>query len=214
MKYHHFVELASAVIGIMLVKKHWPVYAKLLVILAGVTFIIEISSQLLWENYKYSCHWLYNLFLPFQCFVILFVHFKMLLYPKTRKAVFYLLCMLGVGTVFSYFFHQSFTIFNHYASTFQVVLMLIASGLFYLDISLNDNNTRLVNQPLFWLSTGILFFSSIFVIKLAIWDYIYTLPDFRVISNVTNIVGNTFFYGSLIIYFVCLRINLNLRLSR
>jgi len=204
-KYHHYFELAASLTGLITFRKHWPAYAKALLVLAGVTFGIELYAQYLWSNLHKQNHFLYNLFLPFQCFVVLFAFSRLLINNSLLLVNRMLIAVFFTGTVAAYIYYPTFVNLNYFASTLYLVLMIIASGCFFLDIAMNSINVPLIRQPVFWLATGILVFSVTFVIRMAFWTYLASLPNINAIIFVTNIISNIFFYGGLIGFFICLR---------
>lgn len=205
MQYHHYAELSAFVAGILLVKRDWPFIYKMLVALTALTFLVEISGYLIWTKLKQNNNWLYNLYLPVQCFCILYFFYKVSEYKLVQKINLALIITMFAGTIISYFIHRSFFFLNSYASELYLILMLVAAGLFYIDSIVNDVEIRLVKQPPFWLSTGLLFFCIIYILIFAFWNLIKQVPYYRVILFYSNIVANTFLYGGIIICFLCMR---------
>ncbi len=205
MLYHHYAELIAFIVGCVVLKKYWLREYKILVLLAGITFLVEISGHVMWIKFHQNNNWLYNIFLPFQCFCFLFLFYKAAIYKSIKHINYALLIFLFAGTAISYCFHRNFIFLNSYASTLYLVLMLIASGCFYIDAILNELEIKLVKQPPFWVATGMLFFTVIYILIFALWNELIKVPYYKLILFYSTIVANTFLYGGLIACFLCLR---------
>jgi len=205
-KYHHYFELAALLTGLVTFNKHWPASAKVLLVLAGVTFGVELYAQYLWSSKHQQNHFIYNLFLPFQCMAILFAFSRLLMNHTLLLVNKLLVALFFIGVIVSYIYYPTFHTLNHFASTLYLLLMIIASGSFFIDIAINDAAMPLLKQPVFWLATGVLVFCVTFIIRMAFWTYLETLPNINTILFVTNVICNLFFYGGLIGFFLCLRL--------
>jgi hypothetical protein len=202
--YHHYAELFAFLVGCFVVKKQWTIQFKWLVVLAGISFFIELAGHIMWTRYSLNNNWIYNLFLPVQCFIFLYFFYKTMVQKVVRKIVGFLMGAMIAGTVISYFYHGSFTMLNSYASTLYLFLMLIASCLYYLDTIINEVEVSMTRQPSFWVAAGLLFFTVIFILLFALWAVNIKIPYYKVVLNYSVIIANTFLYGGLIAGFLCL----------
>jgi magnesium-transporting ATPase (P-type) len=108
-----------------------------------------------------------------------------------------------IATLITYIIQPDFTVYNSYARTIYLVLWIVACGLFFIDVMLNDNRVSLVKQPGFWLATGILFFSVIFIILISLYQIFTTLPNYKIFFRYFIIVANTFMYVGFAGAFIC-----------
>ncbi len=204
MLYHHYAELLAFVAGCLLIRHGWPAPFKWLVFLGGLTFLVEIAGHIMWTKYQLYNNWLYNLFLPIQCSFFLLFFYATSYHRKVKKVIVGLMIIMLVGIVISYSYHQSFYMLNSYASTLYLLLMLIASCLFYVDAIINDLEISMIKQPAFWVAVGLLFFTVVFILLFALWAVNIKIPHYKVVLKYSIIAANTFLYGGLIVSFICL----------
>jgi hypothetical protein len=204
MQFHHWAELSAWITGCLLVKAAWPAPFKWLVVLAGLSFSVELAGHIMWTQYRLFNNWLYNIFLPIQCILFLYFFYAVALHPTVKKALKVLFVLMAVGQLVAYINHKNFSVLNSYASTLFLFLMLLASCLFYLDAILNNLEISLLKQPAFYIGAGVLFFTVIFILLFAFWAVNISIPHYRQVLKYSIIVANTFLYGGLIAGFVCL----------
>lgn len=204
MRYHHYIELLSFLTGIFLLRKSWPIHYKVLVVLAGFTFGIEMVGQWLWNQYKYNNNWIYNLFIPLRYILILFFLSRVIVVASLQRIAQYFIVVLVLAVPTSYIWHHSFFILNNYVSTLCYIFSLAVVGLYFMDSIINDVRVHLYKQPAFWFAAGLFFFCSIFIVRHLFWNYINLIPDSRYFLGYTNNIANTFLYGGLTICFICL----------
>jgi glucan phosphoethanolaminetransferase (alkaline phosphatase superfamily) len=89
--------------GCKLVRKNWSLEYKLLVVLSGITVLIEISEQEWYYVLQHHNDWIYNLFLPLECGCLLYVFYRASLHPviKRLNAVLLMLLPVGAGILYS-----------------------------------------------------------------------------------------------------------------
>lgn len=213
MHYHHYAELIAFCVGVLLLRKNWPMPYKLMVALAGVSFVVELGAQILWDRYRYNNNWIYNLFIPIQHLVFfLFIRYSVVT-PFFKKAVFLLIYGALLGTLVSYYWHRNFFMLNNIAHTLLFFGQLVAVCCYYLDVVSNNVKLGILHQPPFWLVTGLFFFCVVFVVRFSLWGYIKSLPDYRMVLKYTTVFSNTLLYGGFIFSFICLQKTKNSYLS-
>jgi len=204
LQYHHYAELAAMASGLLLLRKNWPIPYKMLSALASLTFIVELTGHILWTQFHQNNNWLYNIFVPIQVFTFLWIIYASIQIQKIRKGIRWCFIVMVAGTGITYFWHDSFKMLNNHAITLYWILLIIACCSFYIDAIENTIQIPLLSQPVFWLSSGILFFCAIFVVRTAIWNLMPQLYNFKQLSIYSNIVANTFMYSGIIACFICL----------
>lgn len=213
MYYHHYIELISFLTGLFCFKKEWAIPYKLLVVLAGLTFFVEVTGQFLWNQYQYNNHWIYNLFIPLQHFVFLFFIKSAIVDLRVKPTLLFFIFLAIIVVPVTYFFHRNFFILNNYTATAMVFLLFLSSAAYYVDSMLNNIPIVIYKQPPFWIVSGLFFFCVIFIVRFSLWKFIVQIPEYKKILGYTNIVANTFLYGGLIGCFICLEKTKNYKLS-
>jgi hypothetical protein len=205
LQYHHYIELVAFSVGVACFNKNWLPYYKVLFFLVGLTCLVEMAGSMM--SYEFGDNnWLYNIFSPIECFIILYFFSRIILKRRLKELIFYSIPIMVVATCITYMVQPNFMVYNSYARTIYLVLWIIASGFFFIDVMINDNRMSLVKQPGFWLATGILFFSVIFIVLISMYKIFKILPNYKIIINYFNIVANTFLYVGFIGAFLCQRI--------
>jgi hypothetical protein len=177
----------------------------MLLLFLGLTFCVEVVGYFLAVKYRDNA-WLYNIFSPIECLVVLYFMFGALVKRKLKQVLFYSIPLMVVATILTYSIQPDFRVYNHYARTIYLVLWIIACGFFFIDVMINDNRMSLLKQPGFWVATGILFFSVIFIVRISIYKMITILPSYKIIIYYFNIVATTFMYVGFAGAFICQRI--------
>ena len=205
LQYHHYMELFAFSVGVACFNKEWLPYYKVLLILIGLTCLVELAGSMM--SYKFGDNnWLYNIFSPIECLLILYFFSGIIQKSRLKEMVFYSIPLMIVATCITYIFQPDFMVYNSYARTIYLVLWIIASGFFFIDVMINDNRLSLIRQSGFWLATLILFFIVIFIILISMYKIFKILPNYKIIINYFNIVANTFMYVGFIGAFLCQRI--------
>jgi hypothetical protein len=202
LQYHHYLELMSFIVGLACMSKRWPITYKILVFFSGLTFLVEILGYQLSFKYENN-NWLYNIFSPLECIIILYLFSQIIMEKKLQLIILYFIPLMIAATVFTYILQPNFFIYNSYAHTVYLVLWVIICGFYFIDVMINDNRVSLIKQPGFWLATGILFFSVIFIILQSLYNIFTTLPNYKIIVRYFIIVANTFMYVGFVGTFIC-----------
>ncbi|HWK02063.1 MAG TPA: hypothetical protein VNS58_00430 [Puia sp.] len=200
--YYIALLLSCFLIGCLLVRKSWPLEYKLLVVLTGLTSLVE-TIVFLNVARRIDSRWMYSFFAPVECGFILYILYSASVHPAIKRLNAILLGFLPISIGIAYYMHPVFTRFNESAGLFYDFLELIAACSFLTDVLLNKSDTPLGRQPLFWMAAGILFYSSLFTLLDALRTYIPKIP----VQYLTmySVIANTFMYTGFIACFICLR---------
>ena len=202
LQYHHYIELMAFLIGGTCLNKRWMLSYKILVLFIGVTFLVELLGYTLALNHDNN-NWLYNIFSPIECIIILHFFSRIIIEKRLRKMVTYCIPITIVITVLTYIANPNFLEYNSHARTFYLVLWVICCCFYFVDVMINNNTLSLIKQPGFWVATGILFFSVIFIIIQSLYKIFATLPNHNLIFRNFIIVANTFMYVGFAGAFIC-----------
>lgn len=205
LQYHHYIELMAALTGCMLYRSTWPIQLKVLAGLACLTFAVELAGHLIGRANPALNQFIYNLFSLIQSLVLLWVIRRSTSDKRTSLVTKSLLVGLLAVNTGCYIMQPNPMLFNHYAATIDTILMLIGCCIFFIDALINNVNILLYRQPAFWIVTGMLMYTSIFIIRFSMWGMLETLPDYQELVHYTNVIANTFFYLGYSGSFICQR---------
>ena len=165
-----YLEFVSFIIGCIAYRRSWPLPYRCLLWLKGIKTMAE-TSCMLWTIFTAtSNHWIYNLFYPLQCAGLLFIFYKRAVHPKVRRFDAWLLAALPV-VLCVFWWKGSFYELNLMATVAYGFLLLLSACAAFIDQLLGQEDAPSLRQPLFWLSSAILFYGVGSVIYFATWEY-------------------------------------------
>jgi len=194
--------LSCLLTGWLLVRKSWPLEYKLLVVLCSLTFLVEMSADLLVIHRIYH-FWLYNLFAPVECGFILYIFYRGSTDPAVKRLNVLLLACLPPGIAVTYFLHPVFFRLNEPAALLYLFWELIGACAVVIGILLNKSDSPLGHQPLFWMACGILFYCCIFTLIHAVMNVMPKIQNQY--FTLYSFFANTFMYSGFIASFCSLR---------
>ena len=202
LQYHHYLELGSFAVGLICLNNRWTFCYKVLLFFAALTFMVELLGHQLAFKFENN-NWLYNIFSPFECIVILYFFSQITREKKMRKIILSFIPIMLLATIVTYILRPNFFVYNSYARTVYLVLWVLTCCFYFVDVMINDNRVSLIKQPGFWIATGVLFFSVIFIILQSLYNIFTTLPNYKIIVRYFIIVANTFLYVGFAGAFIC-----------
>lgn len=205
LQYHHYIELLAFGIGVACYERNWLMHYKVLFILTGLTCLVEIFGGIMAAKFGNN-NWLYNIFSPIECLLILYFFSCIIIKRNLKGVVIYFIPFVLLATFITYYINPTFMEYNSYARTIYLVLWIMCCGFFFIDVMVNDSTLSLIKQPGFWLATGVLFFSVIFITLISLYKTFLTLPNHKIIFQYFIIVANTFMYVGFAGAFICQRI--------
>ncbi|HWK02014.1 MAG TPA: hypothetical protein VNS58_00185 [Puia sp.] len=199
--YFAVVYLSCFLTGCLLVRKSWPLECKLLVLLSGLTLLVEMVVGLCVVR-RIDNLWLYNFFTPVECGFIIYIYYRASVHPAIKRLNVLLLGLLPVSIGMAYWLHPVFNRFNEMAGLVYLFFELLAACSFLIDALLNKSDTPPGRQPLFWMACGVLIYSCIFTVISAVEDHKLKIP--YSLYMLYSFVGNTSLYAGFIACFICL----------
>ena len=189
----------------MVYRRSWPLPYRCLVWLKGLKTVAEAGSMIWTILTVTSNHWIYNLYFPLQCAGLLFIFYKCAVHPRVRRFNGWLLTAMPV-VLCVFWWKGSFYELNLMVTVAFAFLLLLAACAAFVDQLLGQGNASLLRQPLFWLSSAILFYSVGSIIFYATWEFskkmILYIPFYTVYLSAEYI-----FNIGVIACFICLWIN-------
>jgi hypothetical protein len=200
-----YLEFVSFLIGCLVYRRSWPMPYRCLVWVKGFKTMVEAASMA-WSIYTAtSNHWIYNLYFPLQCAGLLFIFYKCAVHPAIRRFHAWLLVAMPVALCV-FWWKSSFYELNLMATVACAFLLLLSACAAFVDQLLEQGDTSLLRQPLFWLSSAILFYSVGSIIYYSTWEYskkmILFYPSAAIFISTEYIINI-----GVIACFICLWIN-------
>jgi hypothetical protein len=200
--YLHTLYLSCAITGCILVRSNWPLSYKLLVALSCVTVVEEaVAAYSYFRHISYTA--IYNAWAYVEVGTIIYIQLREVAHTWAKRLLIFLLVLLSVATVALYLLMPAYPQLNGQFLLFFLFLQLIATCAALVDILQGTSDTPLSARPAAWLATGMLFYSSVFLV-LHIWGFFFpreAVSYFYIFSAVANV----FMYGGFIAAFIKLR---------
>ena len=200
--YLNALYLSCFLTGCLLVRKSWPLEYKLLIVLSGLTILVEMTIYIN-RVHGIDSRGIYNFFAPAECGFIIYILYRASAHPAIKRLNAVLLGFLPISIGIAYYMHPVFTRFNDSAGLFYDFLELIAACSFLIDFLLNQSVISLGRQPFFWTASGLLFACSLFTLQDVLMNYIPTIPNQYL--TIYSTIANSFMYAGFIACFICLR---------
>lgn len=121
--------------------------------------IIELMGWYMKNVAVVSNSWLYNISIPVEYIFYSFLFYKSYqsrLFKKIAGILFY---AIPVGSLFNIVFIQGFFAFNTNILLVGCCVMIFLCCLFFADLFKRENEFVLLREPMFWITTGLLFFN-------------------------------------------------------
>jgi hypothetical protein len=196
------MQLTVFIIGILLFKKGWATPYKLLILFTGIASIIDMAVRFGWSFEHYPVYWAYNIFLFVQCILLLTILYLSFYTRMCKRSVAILIAACIATTAACFIEHPSITTFNHHAANIDFIILFLSSMLFFIDALSNDVMVYMYEQPMFWFSTGIAFYSMLHLIQ-HVWGLTFTIPMPEGISNYTFLICDGFLFTGIVATFIC-----------
>ena len=120
----------------------------------------EFLGRFITKELGQANSWLFNLSIPIEYLFFGFLIGNLCLSESFKKIIFFICIFFSVYVVINLFFLQGVKNLNTNTLKTGSCLMIFTSALGLIDIFKNDNHISLLNNSLFWISTGVLFFNT------------------------------------------------------
>lgn len=207
MNVSNFAELFALLVSLILIKhlrKH-PYFIYFVPFLA-ITYIVEIYAINKDRSLKYI---LYNYFFAFEFFFYSFIFYQNLELPNLKKLVKLLFLIYIISFTANQLFGQGVYEYNRYTYILgSFIMVCFVCFLFYETILPKTLHKNLLQRPIFWVATGLLFFYLGTVIMHAMIQFLTNselekraIPIFQFIVHSLNVI----LYGSFSLAFIICR---------
>ncbi len=163
-----------------------------------VTLIVEITGYFQLGKINGSNHWMYNIYTAIEFLFFSFVYYAVINNQKLKEVIKIFTAVFFISFIVNILWGQGW---NHFHTiTYRVgSLMIICWCFFYFrELMKSEILKTPLHSPMFWISTGLLFFYTGFFFYINAFDFIaYTkireyISLFRFFSNFLNVLLYSF----------------------
>lgn len=183
-------------------RKPQPHWLRLCFYLLIFMFIIDMGASLYSGYFHKSNHFIINLSLP-----VIFISYFLLFYktfetPRSKNIVVGSIIIYSMVFLTDLIFINGLYFFNIYSYCVASVLIMLCCLLYFVGLFTTDALLNYFRMPMFWISTGMLFFYAGNLVQYSLMWYIIEnkLGD---LYNVINTLLNTILFGGFSISFLC-----------
>ncbi|WP_066835864.1 hypothetical protein [Rufibacter ruber] len=156
--YIYFAFLALSVVVWSLRFKHLDTPQKILGLCLAITLLVEAyAAHLMFQKINNS--FLYHLLIPLQYLFLSGVFYVALSGKRIRRAILLTLPVYVVAVLIFFLTVQTILEYNSYARVLKNVLVVAWVLFYYREVFIGVKVSRLEREPMFWISTGLLFYS-------------------------------------------------------
>lgn len=185
--------LIASVIGISRYKKLTPGF-KMLTVLMPVTLIAEIMNRVLAKEIHNNLM-VSHFITPAEYLLFSLTYYYALINPRVKKGILYTIPVVFVFFIINTLYIQGFWKFNTNGILVEMAALLIYSLLGFTQLILNISSKSLTSQPLFWLSTALLIFSSTMFFKFGLQNYfIAHHVNYDILENLVTYVNMLLYF--------------------
>jgi len=200
--YYYLLILSSLVYGATTIRRRSPLSYRLLLWWLIATVPTEVMASVAARLY-HNNHWVYNIWEPFDCCMILLLFYFGIAHGRTRRLFRWLLVLAPVGFVFFNLCHFIVLAWHFRSMLFYLFCELIGACLFLVDGRLPGEEQSIFQRPLVWMAFGTILYCIIYILTHALWAYIEVWPTWR--YEVLVGVANTFDYLGVVLALYALR---------
>jgi hypothetical protein len=197
--FYLYIMLIDVIVGVILYRRIHPSVLKIFVPFLALSLAVELTG-LITSRMNLHNQWMFNFF---TCIEFLFYSYiySRLLEKKWVKVIHY--CMIAYPVLFlaNVFFNQGVAHFHTITYLIGSVMVVFWCYLYFRQLMLSPHYTPVFRNPVFWISTGLLFFYTGFFFYMSAVDFLGWRDKtyWHIISGTLN----TLLYGCFLIAFLC-----------
>ncbi|MFB9862738.1 hypothetical protein EFA69_19180 [Rufibacter immobilis] len=201
--YIYFAFLALSVVSWGIRFKHLETPQKILGFSLAITLTVEIyAAHLMMQSTNNS--FLYHFLIPLQCLLLSSVFYTALSGKKVRKIILFSLPVFVLAVLAIMLTLQTIREYNSFARLMKNVLVACWVLFYYREVFISVKVSRLEREPMFWISTGLLFYSLGNVFVDGLMNYLihqsksWALPIYYINTFLGILLNLTFFISFLV----------------
>lgn len=134
--------------------------------------VVELSGWYIKNILGASNSWLYNISIPVEYIFYTFIFYKHYEFAPFKKIAALLLLIIPIGSLINIIAIQGFYNFNTNILLAGCCIMILLCCLFFIDLFKRETEFVLLKEPMFWITTGLLFFNLGEISYNLFFDYI------------------------------------------
>ena len=203
--YFLWFELVSFIVSLLFIKKLGQARLTLFIPFLFLTNIVEWGSRYGYFTLHNSNNWVLNIFSNIEFLFYSYIFFTHTADPVYRKKIRIVFAVYFALALFNIFFIQGVTRFHSYTFLLGSLMIIYFCCNFYFDLIKMQHYINLIRYPLFWITSGLLFFYCgmfCYYIFYETYAYKYFLEYYKLFNVLTNIF-NILLYSCFSIAFIC-----------
>lgn len=133
---------------------------------------VELSGWYIKQVLGIPNSWLYNISIPLEYIFYTFIFFRHYESPLFKKIAAILLFVIPAASIINIITIQGFYNFNTNILLAGCCIMIILCCMFFIDLFKRETELILLKEPMFWITTGLLFFNLGEISYNLFFDYI------------------------------------------
>ena len=191
--------------GIVLYRRLQPKWLRLFIYFLLLTMAVEVIATFYSQYFKKSNHFIVNIYLPLSFGFYFFIFYKTFETKKNK-----IICSITFIIYLLFFlcdiiFIEGFYSFNSYSYSLGSILIVFCCLLYFMWLFTSDRVMNYFKIPMFWISTGLLFFFVGSLVEMSLFKYMMNNHldiDGRIYQFIM-ITLNIVLYGAFTISFLC-----------
>jgi hypothetical protein len=194
MPFYFWIELASFIVSLLVFRKIMNTQLASFVPYLFLIVAYEFGTPRGWFTINKSNHHFANIFMPIEFSFYIFFFFKAFDNPKIKQRFAYSLIALFIFYVANLIFFQGVSLYNSYTYLIGSLIMVGWSCFVFYRLISRPIEINPLQYPVFWISTGILFFFLLRFMIMSHFHYMAYTGDekystlFISISNISIIL--------------------------
>ena len=197
--------LMCLLVAIFLYKKLHPKWLRLFIYFLLLTMAVEVIATFYSQYFKKSNHFIVNIYLPLS-FGFYFSIFYKTFETKKNKIICSIACIIYLlFFVCDNTFIEGFYSFSSYSYSLGSILIVSCCLLYFMWLFTTDRVMNYFKIPMFWISTGLLFFFVGSLVEMSLLKYMLNNHmdiDGRIYQFIMTTL-NVLLYGAFTISFLC-----------
>ncbi|MDB5200000.1 MAG: hypothetical protein JWO92_1963 [Chitinophagaceae bacterium] len=197
--------LISLLTVILFYKKLHPAWLRLFFYFLVFTLAVDAGAAFYSQYFKKSNHLILNIYLPVNFgfyFLLFFKAFERRSFKRFASLAFILFILFYLCDII---FIEGFYYFNIYSFCLGSILIVLCCLLYFMWLFTSDRVMNYFKMPMFWISTGLLFFYTGNLVQMSLMKYIIDngLDPGSRIYDFIMVTLNVLLYGAFTISFIC-----------
>ncbi len=204
-----FIDLIPTFISLVTVmlfyKRLQPKWLRLFLYFLVFTLAIEIGGAAYSHFLKRSNHFIINIYIPVNFGFSFFLYYKTFENKRFKTIIAAVSCLYILFFLFNIIFIEGFYSFNIYSFCLGSILLIICCLVYFTTLFTDDRLINYFSIPMFWISTGLLFFYTGSLVQMSLMEYIIKNnfdPD-GFIYQLILVTLNILLYGCITVGLLC-----------